>query len=122
MEVSMTEQAPALTRHDIEAKIVRRTWENEAFRKELTADPAGVFVKYLEVPAKSLPKIVIHEEPAGSWYIVLPQKPANTDELSEPDLERVAGGELPLTPLPVYMAFSLLGTSIAAGETQKQGW
>jgi hypothetical protein len=82
-----------LTRHDLEAKIVKRCREDEAFRKEFTSDPAGAFVKYLEVPAESLPKIVIHEESPGSWQIVLPVKPSYVNELSEQDLERVVGGE-----------------------------
>jgi hypothetical protein len=88
----MAEAASKLTRHDLEAKIVKRCWEDEGFRKEFTADPAGAFVKYLEVPAADLPKIVVHEEGAGSWHIVVPAKPANANELSEADLEKVAGG------------------------------
>ena len=51
-------QAPSLTRHDLEAKIVKRCWENKEFRKHFTADPVGVAVKHLEVPAVSLPKII----------------------------------------------------------------
>jgi hypothetical protein len=85
-----TESTP--TRHDLEAKIVKRCWENKAFRLEFTADPAGAFVKYLNIPAGTLPKIVVHEESAGSWHIVLPAKPANADQLSDQDLERVAAG------------------------------
>jgi hypothetical protein len=89
----MAEAEPTLTRHDLEAKIVKHCWEDDEFRREFTADPAGAFVKHLQVPAASLPKIVIHEEPAGTWHIVLPLRPANADELSERDLERVAGGQ-----------------------------
>jgi hypothetical protein len=88
----MTEQAQPITRHDLEAKIVKRCWEDEGFRREFTANPAGAFLKYLEVPAASLPKIVVHEESPGAWHIVLPLRPANADELSEEDLERVAAG------------------------------
>jgi hypothetical protein len=90
----MAEAVPTLTRHDLEAKIVKRCWEDEAFRKEFTADPAGAFVKYLEVPRESLPQIVVHEEGAGSWHIVLPAKPGHASELSEADLEKVAGGSI----------------------------
>src|SRR5208282_1180734 len=95
VEVVMTEPAAAPTRHDIEAKIVKRCWEDEAFHREFTADPVGTAVKYLEVPAASLPNIVVHGEPAGSWHIVLPAKPADAGELSEEDLEKVAGGSTP---------------------------
>jgi hypothetical protein len=88
----MAEQAPSLSRHDLEVKIVKRCWEDEAFRAEFIADPAGAFTKYLEVPKDSLPKIVVHEEGAGSWRIVIPAKPRNIGELAEQDLERIAGG------------------------------
>jgi hypothetical protein len=105
----MTEQA--LTRHDLEAKIVKRCWENEEFRKEFLADPAGAFVTYLKVPLASLPKIAIHQEEPGSWHIVLPVKPANAGELSEKDLERVAGG-IPRIP-SVYVQASAIVTASA---------
>jgi hypothetical protein len=121
----MTEQAPALARHDLEAKIVKHCWEDEAFRKEFTADPAGTFVKYLEVPAANVPKIVIHQETAGSWHIVLPSRPANAGELSPEELERVAGGDT--RPLIYYgglvtagMIFS--GVSAGASASVMNGW
>jgi hypothetical protein len=88
----MAKQDQTLTRHDLEAKIVKHCWEDEAFRKEFLGNPAGTFVKYWKVPAASLPRISVHQEEPGSWHIVLPAKPANTGELSERDLERVAGG------------------------------
>jgi hypothetical protein len=120
----MTDQTPPLTRHDIEAKIVKRCWEDEAFHQEFTADPVGTAVKYLEVPAASLPNIVVHEEPVGSWHIVLPAKPANAGELSEEDLEKVAGGT---TPLCITAVSLLLITGASVGATagftvEKRGW
>jgi hypothetical protein len=90
--INMAEETSTLNRHDLEAKIVRHCWKDEAFREELAADPAGAFVKYLQVPAASLPKIVVHQEAPGFWHIVLPTKPANSEELSEADLEKIAGG------------------------------
>jgi hypothetical protein len=71
----MTEDNAGLSRHDLEAKIVKRCWEDEEYRKEFTADPAGAFVKYLDVPRDSLPKIVVREETPGAWHIVLPAMP-----------------------------------------------
>jgi hypothetical protein len=121
----MTEQAPALTRHDLEAKIVKRCWEDEAFRQEFTADPAGAFVKYLQVPAAGLPKIVVHHETAGSWHIVLPSRPANINELSEQDLESVAGGALTdfvtRTSIKVVTAAAAGGLAISAAVSLSAG-
>jgi hypothetical protein len=108
--------AAQLTRHDIETKIVKRCWENEAFRKEFVSDPAACFVKYLKASKAQLPKIVVHEEAAGSWHIVLPAKSVNTGELSDEELEKVAGGTTPLT-----LAFAtLVAASIWAGVDT--GW
>jgi hypothetical protein len=116
----MTEQAATLTRHDLEAKIVKRCWEDEGFRKEFTADPAGAFVKYLRVPAASLPKIAIHEEMPGSWHIVLPSKPSDPSELSEQDLEKVAGGTTGVCVLTTAMASaSLVAVTLTVVEA---GW
>jgi hypothetical protein len=119
----MTE-ASALSRHDLEAKIVKRCWEDEAFRKEFTADPAGAFLKFLQIPAADLPKIVIHEEEPGFWHVVLPAKPEFANELSEEDLERIAGGNTTLRCAWAIVSslYSVGGTVISVGETIQAGW
>jgi hypothetical protein len=123
MRDAMTEQAPPVSRHDLEAKIVKRCWEDEEFRKEFTANPADAFVKYLQIPAASLPKVWVHSEEPGSWHIVLPVKPAKASELSEEDLEKVAGGNMgtPAVSAHVTSAYITVGTIIAASETILEG-
>jgi hypothetical protein len=117
----MASSTEGLTRHDLEAKIVKRCWEDEEFRKEFTADPADAFVKYLQVPTASMPKIVVHEETAGSWHIVLPAKPPHIDELTEQDLERVAGGTTPTISLALSVSTGVsVGISITVAENN--GW
>jgi hypothetical protein len=103
----------AITRHDLEAKIVQRSWENEEFRQEFLADPAGAFNKYLQIPAGDLPKIMAHEETAGSWHIVLPAKAVPSMALSDTDLERVAGG----ITTPGAIALAAVGASIGLTVT-----
>jgi len=112
------------TRHDLEAKIVRRCWQDEEFRKNFTADPSGAFVKYLHVPAGNLPKIAVHHEEPGSWHIVLPQSPPNASELSEQDLETIAGGTTISILITASVAASAVVTSLAtsAAATINQGW
>jgi hypothetical protein len=123
----MTEQAPTLSRHDLEAKVVKRCWVDEGFRKEFTADPAGALVRYLQVPAASLPRISVHQEAPGSWHIVLPAKPDKCDELSEEELEKVAGGTTPTTGLTLagtVLASVAVGSAIVltASQTANEGW
>jgi hypothetical protein len=124
----MPEQYSTLTRHDLEGKIVKRCWQDEEFRREFTADPAGVFVKYLQVPAANLPKIVIHQETAGSWHIVLPPKPANADALSDQDLEKIAGGASTLVCVGITVTAATLGAagsmsiSASAMVSVDRGW
>jgi hypothetical protein len=120
----MASSTEALTRHDLEAKIVKRCWEDEGFRKEFTTDPAGVFVKYLQVPAASLPKIAIHQETPGSWHIVLPAKPPHIDELTEEDLERVAGGTTPVAVTVAIITASMGSSAITASAVVSidKGW
>jgi hypothetical protein len=121
----MASGSEGLTRHDLEAKIVKRCWEDDEFRKEFIADPNGVFVNYLRIPAASLPKIAIHQETPGSWHIVLPAKPANPSELSEQDLEKVAGGtgaSVGVSLISLISAVSLISFSVSGPITLDQGW
>ena len=120
----MTEQGPALTRHDLEAKIVKRCWQDDEFHKEFVADPRGVFVRYLQVPASNLPQIVVHQEAPGSWHIVLPPQPADANELSEEDLEKMAGGTTPIVATEVLIIVTVaasVGVSGGLSETVG-GW
>jgi hypothetical protein len=121
----MTEPTSTLSRHDLEAKIVRHSWSDPEFRKEFVADPAGAFTKYLKIPATSLPKIVVHDEKPGTWHIVLPAKPANATELSEEDLEKVAGGVTPSIIPSIILSvetITLVASPIQSHTRNDQGW
>ena len=124
----MTEVTSTLSRHDLEAKVVKHSWEDEKFRKEFLTDPAATFVKYLKVPKESLPKIVVHEETPGSWHIVLPPQPADIHELSEAELEKVAGGTTPTLVATVVasvvgtIASSIVSSVTAVISIDEGGW
>jgi hypothetical protein len=81
----VTNQRQTISRHDLEAKILRRCREDEGFRSEFTSNPSAAFAKYLNVPAADLPRIPVHQEEPGSWHIVMPAKLAS--ELSALELE-----------------------------------
>jgi hypothetical protein len=102
----VTNELQTISRHDLEAQIVRRSREDEGFRREFTSNQSAAFTKYLNVPAADLPRIWVHQEEPGSWQIVMPAKPAS--ELSEQELEKVAGGGTPYAiSATVTVAFSV---------------
>jgi hypothetical protein len=116
--------AQAMTRHDLKAEIVQRSWEDNEFRKEFVAHPDGAFGKYFQISADRLPQIVVHEEPAGTWRIVLPAIPAHAGELSDENLERIAGGTISAAAFPtavgiavITSAYATVSVSVGAG-----GW
>jgi hypothetical protein len=80
----------AMTRHDLEVKIVQRTWADEGFRGEFLVDPTGTVSRHFDIPADRVPWVIVHQETPDSWHIVLPAKPASTDVFSDTDLKKVA--------------------------------
>jgi hypothetical protein len=60
----------------------------------------------------------VHEEQAGSWHIVLPAKPANRGELSDEELEKVAGG----TDVVTLTVLIVASEAVAGGATAAVSW
>jgi hypothetical protein len=82
------------TRNELEAKIIAKAWQDKAYKQELLSNPKATFSQEL---GQSLPddvEIQVIEENPTTLYLVLPMKPEveNGEELSEEQLESVAGG------------------------------
>ena len=70
-------------------KIIAKAWRDPAFKAELIANPAAALkAEGIDVPAGMAVTVV--ENTDKLFHLVLP--PVPTDELSEDDLEAVAGG------------------------------
>jgi hypothetical protein len=87
------------TASDLTAQLIARAWKDDAFKEELLRDPTAVAARELAQLAggATLPadvQIQVLEETPTTHYVVLPAKPAieSGDELSEADLQSVAGG------------------------------
>jgi hypothetical protein len=79
-----------MTINELQEKLVAKVWQDEAFKQELINNPKAVIEREL---GKKLPEslnIQVLEETGHTFYFVLPKKPTN--ELSEEQLEAVAGG------------------------------
>ncbi len=78
------------------AEIIRKAWEDAAFKNELVSNPVEAIEKFtgkkLNLPADK--RIVVRDQTDESVvYINIPGKPSDDVELSEDQLEMVAGGQ-----------------------------
>ena len=87
-------------RAEMERRIVQRSLEDESFRHRLMEDPKGVVEQELGTPLPEEVRVVAVEETQDTVCLVLPvASPAGeVGELSELDLEAVAGGASAMCP------------------------
>ena len=115
-----------LSRQEMEALIVQRAWKDDAFRAEFLADAKGTIEKYAGQKLPADVNVVALAEDDKTIHFVIPPKPANADQLSDEDLEKVAGGvDVIVVSLVVVATVMAVGTSItAAHDTTRQnhGW
>lgn len=109
----------------MEALIVQRAWKDDAFRDEFVSDPKGTIEKYSGQKLPADLKVVALAEDDKTIHFVIPPKPANADELSDEDLEKVAGG-IDFISAGIFVGVALtlaIGVAGAAeGTRQHQGW
>jgi hypothetical protein len=88
----MTEQA--LTREEVQERIIAKSWQDETFKQELLNNPKAVFSREVGQELPDTIELRVVEENPNTLYLVLPAKiDTNLDgELSESELEAVAGG------------------------------
>ena len=74
--------------------IVRNATDNPAYRAALLKDPKTVLAKQMNTELPATLKVNVLEETADTIYVIAPYvAPKDGDELSDSDLERVAGGK-----------------------------
>ena len=83
---------------ELEAKLRRRAATDSAFRQELLTDPRAAIERELGVSFPAGITIKAVEETPDTMYIVVP--PMVSGELSDADLDIVAGGD-PSLPIDI---------------------
>jgi hypothetical protein len=96
----MTEAIGGGGRAEIERRLVERGLEDASFRQKLLADPRAAIEDELETRLPEEVREVAVEETAETIYLVLPPATSRAagqgkDELSDRELETVAGGWSP---------------------------
>jgi hypothetical protein len=76
---------------DVRAKIIAKCWKDPAFKKKFLANPMECLKEMgLELP-KGI-KVKAIEDQKDQFTFVIPQKPVDSEELSEKELEKIAAG------------------------------
>jgi hypothetical protein len=81
------------------AKIVAHAWKDARFKEKLLKNPKAALKEMgMDVPENIEVRVV--EEKANSVTFLLPKAPAEARELSERDLQKMAGGDSGMRCVP----------------------
>jgi hypothetical protein len=105
------------TRRDMETALIEKCWKDPEFQKAVVSDPRGMLERHTGQKLPPQVKIIIHEEDANTLHFSIPPAPANAEELSDEDLERVAGG----TEIGIAVAVSMAGLAASVLGTAASG-
>ncbi len=87
----------AVTRGQLMDKIIEQAQSNPEYYSQLMKDPRALMSRQLGTSIPSNVNIKVIEETPDTYYVVLPYQPKEGAELSDSDLEKVAGGILDKT-------------------------
>ena len=109
-------QTQTATRRDLETRLVEKAWKDPVFRKDVVNDPKGMLEKHTGQKLPEQVRIFVHEEDANTLHFSIPPAPSNLNELSDEDLEKVAGGtDIIVTGIGIAAAQLILFTVAGAG-------
>lgn len=104
-------------RKAFETAVTLRAWNDPAFAEQLAQDPVAAINAAFDIELPTDVDIHVHHESPTTLHLALPQipiVPTSSDELSEDDLERVAGGSFGIAASVVSVGLSVSAASAAA--------
>jgi hypothetical protein len=117
-------ETPTTNRRELETQLIEKCWKDPEFKKQVVSDPKGMLEQHTGQKLPAGLKIVVHEEDANTLHFTIPQAPTNLSELSDAELERVAGGTDLIITLVVSLSVSIYGATLGVGlqRLNNDGW
>jgi hypothetical protein len=115
-EETKTMETQVSPRREMETALIEKCWKDSEFKKAVVGDPKGTLERHI---GRKLPvnlRIFIHEEDANTLHFALPPTISNVTELSDQELEKVAGGT------EVVLIATLISCVAVATAGQGRGW
>jgi hypothetical protein len=96
----MTEASGGGSRAEMERRLIDRSLQDEEFRQRLLAEPRAAIEQEFESRLPESVEVRVVEETKDTIYLVLPSASpvGQGDELSDQELEAVAGGASAMCP------------------------
>src|SRR5215472_16659226 len=118
----METQSP--TKRDLETALIEKCWKDPEFKKAVVRDPRGMLEQHTGRKLPPNVKIFIHEDDPNTLHFSIPPAPSNIAELSDEDLEKVAGGTdvVATMSIAVFGAILSLAGTAAAGQAIEKVW
>jgi hypothetical protein len=108
------------SRRQFEAALIEKCWRDSEFKKAVVSDPKGMLERHTGQKLPPQFKIFIHEEDANTLHLSVPPAPSNLLELSDADLEKVAGGQMVADPQVTWL--DTMVVTVTAQKPADQGW
>ena len=103
---------------DLETALIEKCWKDPEFKKQVVSDPTGMLERHTGQKLPPGVKIFLHEEDGNTLHLSIPPAPANLTELSDEDLEKVAGGTEVVASVAIGLAVAAsIGVSVSAVGT-----